>query len=1744
MKKFYLLILCSLFFFFGSFAQKLIDPIQGGGFDLGNTFALNGWSVVNSSANKWVVGPTTFNTPPNSAYISSDGNIANYSYDSTKAHISHFYRQVTIPANSTNVILSFQLKGNIEGLQDGPQIYADPSLTVPVADALPGGSAIQEFFQFTNNGTYVGQTLNLNGLAGKTIFLIFTWANDADGIGASGPPASIDDISLIYCIKNTNYALTGGGGFCTGSPGVHIGLAGSVTGISYQLYMGGNPVGNPVDGTGSPIDFGLQNVVGNYTVIGKSGVCTYNMPGSVNVTENPLPIPSIGSNTPQCAGSTLNLTSSGGSTYSWTGPNSFLSAVQNPSITNVTTAASGTYTVTVTDNKGCPATATTDVTIIPSNTIILSSAAGTDAQTICVNTPITKITYTTTGATGATFSGLPTGVTGNWASNIVTISGTPTTTVGSPFNYTVTLTGGCGIIKANGSITITTSSAITLSSAVGTDAQTTCVNSSITNITYTTTGATGATFSGLPPGVTGSWASNVVTISGSPTTTVGSPFNYTITLTGGCGTVTANGLISVITGNSITLSSAAGTDVQTVCTNSAITNITYSTTGATGATFSGLPAGVNGIWASNVITISGSPTTTVGSPFNYTVTLTGGCGTATANGSITVTTGNSITLSSGTGSDGQTKCINTAITNITYSTTGATGATFSGLPTGVTGSWAANVVTISGSPSIAVGSPFNYTVTLTGGCENISINGTITVSSTAILALTSGPGSDAQTVCKGLPINNIIYSINNVTGATVTGLPTGVNLSPGAGILTISGTPSGIGSFTYTITTNGGCGVATISGTINVQGETISLTSADGSPSLCTNAPMTDIIYTMGGTANMANVTGLPPGLTWSISGKVITVRGTPDAADSGPYPYSVIASGTCASATVTGTITVQPPSIGGTITSVAICSGGSGTLTLSGNSNSPSRWEYSTDSTSASWTSISNNNTTQAFTNIIVPTFYRAIVGNTCGNVHSSIAMVGIHNYWTGGDITNPTDWNTAGNWSDKLVPSPLCADVYIPNTPNKPILSAAPVATITNLHILTGAVLTVNGTGLLQIGGTIANNGTFDVTDGTLELNGTSIPQNIDGSIFKDSTIKNLIVSNHINVANTSKDTLNISGTLSFGTSTVQLNTGNNITLKSSATVTANVGILAVGNTITGNVTVERYINIGPGKHAKAWEFLATPTQGQSVHDSWMEKGLAPPGFGTQITGTGGTGAGFDLYSPSPSMKYYDPSSSSGWTGITNTADQIYNPKGYMLFVRGDRSVNGTSVTTPDATTLRTTGQLNVGQVNITAGANSFASIGNPYAAAIDMRKVMQDKTWSNDDFFTVWNSNLGGSYGYGRYTTYLKSGTDYINVPGDGTINNYIQSGQAFFVQNTSITSGTMVFKEASKANINTGFIPVFRPEGITGRIAQIRTNLYTVNADGTKTLSDGTLQQFNDEYSNSLDGLDGRKIFNSSENLSIISGGKNLIVERRHTPNEDDTVFYSLTSLKVANYHFEFTASNLSSIGLQGFIEDTYLKIRTPLNLEGKTVLDFAVTNVAGSYAATRFRIVFKTVLALPVTFVSVQAYAKNADIMVEWKVENESNMQQYEVEKSIDGSRFTTSGIITANNKGVDSYSWLDQHATAGYNYYRIRSIDMNGKVNYTQTVKVLIQLPTPNIIIYPNPITNGVINLHLINQPGGKYGIRLLNPLGQIIVSKQISRDEGSSTEQIQWNYNLAHGTYQLEVIRPDGGVKVIKVMY
>jgi len=87
------------------------------------------------------------------------------------------------------------------------------------------------------------------------------------------------------------FSVTGGGNYCLGGTGVHVGLGGSASGINYQLLIGGSPTGAAIAGTGSSLDFGLITTTGTYTVLATNAItgCSNTMSGSAVVGINPLP---------------------------------------------------------------------------------------------------------------------------------------------------------------------------------------------------------------------------------------------------------------------------------------------------------------------------------------------------------------------------------------------------------------------------------------------------------------------------------------------------------------------------------------------------------------------------------------------------------------------------------------------------------------------------------------------------------------------------------------------------------------------------------------------------------------------------------------------------------------------------------------------------------------------------------------------------------------------------------------------------------------------------------------------------------------------------------------------------------------------------------------------------------------------------------------------------------------------------------------------------------------------------------------------------------------------------------------------------------------------------------------------------------------------------------------------------------------------------------------------------------------
>ena len=688
------------------------------------------------------------------------------------------------------------------------------------------------------------------------------------------------------------------------------------------------------------------------------------------------------------------------------------------------------------------------------------------------------------------------------------------------------------------------------------------------------------------------------------------------------------------------------------------------------------------------------------------------------------------------------------------------------------------------------------------------------------------------------------------------------------------------------------------------------------------------------------------------------------------------------------------------------------------------------------------------------------------------------------------------------------------------------------------------------LKVAGTISSNDNIDLQAGTLEMNGAS-SQTIPAAAFKVNKIKNLIISNDVNLAGQDS----ITNVLSFGAVDGKtFSTGGFLTLKSTAAGTAIVADLTnsdvnSGNQVLGNVTAERYLS-----SIKKWRFLTVPTNStRTVKAEWQEGSAAPNdnlvgGYGTQITGPGGTAAGFDLYTVSPSVKTYDATTNS-WKTIPNTNSYLVNTTtnntiAYMVFVRGDRTA--TSLSSPvTPTTLRTTGVIKQGDqspVTIAAPATAFTSVGNPFPSYIDLRKLTPAPNFGTKIY--VWDplATIGSAYGLGAYQTLTFNGSDFTVTPGGGSYGppynqdpNRIESGSAFFVGGNA-SPYSITFKEDVKPSGN--FViaaPIRRQE-------YLQANLF-LNNNGTVSLMDGIKADVDVSFANTLDDLDAYKITSSSENVSLKRGGKLLSVERHHTIAASDTFFLNVTNLKAQSYQWQLNIENMDHPGVNGYIEDHFVHTSTALDLNGTNIIDFIVNSAPASYAPDRFAVVFAQPKVLATTFTDLKAYRQNTHIIVDWNVENEIDMKQYDVEKSLDGINFTNMNTTMAKNANKSSYSWTDANAQAGYNYYRIESTNAVGKIEYSKVVKVFVEKERSKISVYPNPIVNGIINLQLTNQPEGTYGVRLLNGIGQVIVSKQVEHANGSSSEKIKLNKNSARGIYQLEITKPTGDKVTINVI-
>ena len=149
--------------------------------------------------------------------------------------------------------------------------------------------------------------------------------------------------------------ITGSAAVCQSQGGVSFSVPAitNATGYIWTLPAGAT-IATGANTNSITVDFSAVSTSGNVTVQGSNACGNGTVSGNFLITVNQIPVAVISSNSPVCAGSSIDLLAQtvAGATYNWTGPNGFSSTSQNPSIPSALPVDSGTYSLVI-SNNGC-----------------------------------------------------------------------------------------------------------------------------------------------------------------------------------------------------------------------------------------------------------------------------------------------------------------------------------------------------------------------------------------------------------------------------------------------------------------------------------------------------------------------------------------------------------------------------------------------------------------------------------------------------------------------------------------------------------------------------------------------------------------------------------------------------------------------------------------------------------------------------------------------------------------------------------------------------------------------------------------------------------------------------------------------------------------------------------------------------------------------------------------------------------------------------------------------------------------------------------------------------------------------------------------------------------------------------------------------------------------------------------------------------------------------------------------------
>lgn len=268
---------------------------------------------------------------------------------------------------------------------------------------------------------------------------------------------------------------------------------------------------------------------------------------------------------------------------------------------------------------------------------------------------------------------------------------------------------------------------------------------------------------------------------------------------------------------------------------------------------------------------------------------------------------------------------------------------------------------------------------------------------------------------------------------------------------------------------------------------------------------------------------------------------------------------------------------------------------------------------------------------------------------------------------------------------------------------------------------------------------------------------------------------------------------------------------------------------------------------------------------------------------------------------------------------------------------------------------------------------------------------------------------------------------------------------------------------------------------------------------------------------------------SYNYVVVDNATNLIKAIGSTANLTSASTYP-NGTAYTVYGISFKTVNATT--LNGYVGSNFATLTNAMAVNPSTLCGNLSKNSVSVNIAS----------VVPVSFLGLKARKQEKKVLLEWATASEVNSDYFELQRSADGTNFTsTLGKLNAagNSSSTKNYSITDAQPLSNWNYYRIKQVDKDGKTAYSNVAAINFEKGASVVIIYPNPAKDK-LTIEYTATKAGSVQLQVLDSKGSLVLTDNAPVTVGRNTNSINITA-LTSGVYILRTLDADGNINHVK---